>query len=187
MVKQVLIVRQKITSALDRDQLMEADHWKKELSQLKKELFTHKVCALCWMPVPGEYSAASIPEKWYFDAVAARCAYCGKDCALPLPDGVDKEHQTRSITSLTYRVRSEMTLACKHFVSKFQKYKEYKKSIPELGTALGQGKGVRLRSDVPVAILVGCLHRTLQRISLEEDLAELAALLVSTLTFLGFY
>lgn len=187
LVKQVLIVRRKITFALDRDDLLEAQELKKQLSELKLELSSHKVCAVCWMPVPSQYSLDCVPERWYFDAFAARCAYCGKDCSLPPADGLDSDHQNRGFTSLKYRAGSEMTLARKHFVTKFAKYKEHKRSIPKADKPLGQGKGVRLRREVPIKILIGSLHRTLQRIRVEDDLEGLVVSLENTLSFMGFY
>ena len=63
--------------------------------------------------------------------------------------------------------------------------KAFKKSIPALESR-GQGKGVKLNKDTPAVVLAGCLHRTLLRISGEQELADMQLPLRHALRYLGF-
>ena len=62
--------------------------------------------------------------------------------------------------------------------------KAFRKRLPAK-ERVGQGKGARLRYDVSAAVLLGCLHRTQQRIRYEPELADYHEVLVGVLRCLG--
>ena len=131
------------------------------------------------MPVPSSFALNHVPEKRYFKEDCIKCAYCGKGCALP--QGNDEEHRLASIRSLEYRVRSEMSL-----VDVPKRDAKVLKIFSSASESRGRGKGVKLKRNTPEVVLAGCLHRTLLRISGEQELAAKQLPIQHALRFLGF-
>ena len=195
------------------EDLQGAARLKCELVKLKRQISGAAVCSVCWMPVPSCYALPYTPEKWYFDQLGRKCAYCGKSCLIPAPDSKDADHNARALTSLKARVRTELMLAGARFggrgnkkqfggrgkkaksakgKSEVQKVtisqhnlKKFKRQIPP-PMHRGQGKGIRQGSKtVPAGVLVGCLRRTYDRIAVEPQLAQFKNPLVNALRYLG--
>ena len=179
---------QKMRVAAEEEDCLGAQAYKLEVSSTKEKLREASVCSVCWMPVPSQYAMKRVPEKWYFDQLNIRCAYCGKDCIVPASDSHVEDHQALIVRSLKYRVRSELLLSKELWEANTlsrKAAKAFDKRLPRKVSKGQRGKGARLRKDVDAAVMVGCLHRTMQRCRYEPELNEFEDILADGLRYLG--
>ena len=94
----------KMHTALESEDFLAATSHKAEIAACKKKLREQAVCFVCWMPAPSPHALNYVPEKWYMDEASIKCAYCGKDCIVPAPDGNVADHQALIVQSLKDRI-----------------------------------------------------------------------------------
>ena len=63
LIKEIVSARHAMSAATEQGYFLDAHGCKDKLSQLKEKLYTHRVCMLCWMPVPSPYALHSLLEN----------------------------------------------------------------------------------------------------------------------------